>query len=129
MCVYAFVHVLVLFALFRRDNHLMYIIFSQTVWRHHQLLRHFEDRGNWWTFAKKREVRRWWLTFITGVFCGVVAIFVTVSTRLTTRAKYDLFHMVGTLNYTFSVTTIIIFLIVIIFITITITIMIFITIK
>ena len=62
------------------------------VWRHHQLLRHFDDRGNWWTFAKKREVRRWWLTFITGVICGVVAIFVTVATRLITRAKYDLFH-------------------------------------
>ena len=68
-------------------------IYIYIVWRHHQLLRHFEDRGNWWTFAKKREVRRWWLTFITGVICGVVAIFVTVSTRLITRAKYDLFHM------------------------------------
>ena len=29
--------------------------------------RHFEDKGHWWTFAKKREVRRWVLTLITGL--------------------------------------------------------------
>ena len=63
------------------------------VWRHHQLLRHYEDRGNWWTFSKRREVRRWWLTFMTGVMCGIVAIFVAVSTRIVTKSKYDLFHI------------------------------------
>ena len=62
------------------------------VWRHHQILRHFEDRGHWWTFAKKREVRRWWLTFVTGVLCGVIAIIVAFSTRIVTRSKFQLFH-------------------------------------
>ena len=53
--------------------------------------RHSRDRGIWWTFAKKREVRRWWLTFVTGVNCGLVAMFVTVCTRFITSAKLELF--------------------------------------
>lgn len=37
--------------------------------------RHFEDKGHWWTFAKKREVRRWVLTLITGLLFKRVLIF------------------------------------------------------
>ena len=39
---------------------------ESAVWKHHQLQRHFEDKGHWWTFAKRREVRRWFLTLTTG---------------------------------------------------------------
>ena len=61
------------------------------VWRQHQMERHSQDRGNWWTFAKKREVRRWWLTLVTGINCGLVAMFVTVCTRSVTSAKLEYF--------------------------------------
>ena len=43
--------------IFSTHMHMYIYIYIYIVWRHHQLLRHFEDRGNWWTFAKKREVR------------------------------------------------------------------------
>ena len=85
------------------------------VWKHHQLqrfidtwetidefnnnasfviiyTRHFEDKGHWWTFAKKREVRRWFLTLMTGFFCGVVALFVTFFTKLITKFKFRVFY-------------------------------------
>lgn len=39
------------------------------------LIRHFEDKGHWWTFAKKREVRRWVLTLITGQLLTCILIF------------------------------------------------------
>ena len=54
--------------------------------------RHFEDKGHWWTFAKKREVRRWVLTLITGFICGVVALFVTFFTKILTHFKFHVFH-------------------------------------
>lgn len=38
------------------------------------LTRHFEDKGHWWTFAKKREVRRWVLTLITGLLLKYILI-------------------------------------------------------
>ena len=62
------------------------------VWKHHQLQRHFEDKGHWWTFAKKREVRRWTLTLITGLFCGALAVFITFGTKLITKFKFDVFY-------------------------------------
>lgn len=62
------------------------------VWKHHQLQRHFEDKGHWWTFAKNREVRRWVLTLITGFFCGLVALFVTFFTKIITKNKFLYFY-------------------------------------
>ena len=54
--------------------------------------RHIEDRGHWYTFSKRREVNRWVLTFIIGVFCGIVATFVTFFTKLLTSFKYSIFN-------------------------------------
>jgi H+/Cl- antiporter ClcA len=62
------------------------------VWRHHQLLRHFEDKGHWFTFAKKRDIQRWTITLTTGFFCGLIACFVTVMTRYFTYMKFNYFN-------------------------------------
>ena len=62
------------------------------VWRHHQLQRHFEDKGRWWTFSKYREVKRWGLTFFTGFWIGVIALFVSYFTKVLTRYKFEVFN-------------------------------------
>lgn len=64
------------------------------VWRHHQLQRLFEDKGHWWTFTNKREVKRWTLTLATGFVCGIVALFVSYSTKVFTTRKYDIFFKI-----------------------------------
>ena len=69
------------------DSH-QFEVEESEVWRHHQLQRHFEDKGHWWTFNKTREVRRWILTLLTGFITGFVALFVTFFTKSLTRAKY-----------------------------------------
>ena len=73
------------------DSHTFEVDESE-VWRHHQLQRHFEDQGQWWTFSKTKEVRRWVLTLLTGFFTGVVALFVTFFTKFLTRHKYAYFE-------------------------------------
>ena len=62
------------------------------VWKHHQLERHFEDQGQWWTFAKYREVRRWFLTLYTSLWIAVIAFFITFMTKLITSLKFDTFN-------------------------------------
>eukprot|EP01032_Pedospumella_encystans_P012074 gene12074-13992_t len=62
------------------------------VWWHHQLQRHFEDKGNWWTFARQSDITRWFLTLITGLFCGIVALAVTYGTKLLTTYKFRTFN-------------------------------------
>ena len=66
---------------------------ESAVWKHHQLQRHFEDKGHWWTFAKRREVRRWFLTLTTGFFTGVLAMFVNYFTKVITKWKFHWFHI------------------------------------
>lgn len=60
------------------------------VWRQHQLQRHIEDTGSWFTFSKKRGIKRWVLTLITGLICGTVATFVTFFTKVLTSTKFRL---------------------------------------
>ena len=62
------------------------------VWRHHQMQRHFEDRWRFWTFDKQRVTIRWWMTMLTGITCGLVALFVTYFTKLFTGFKFQVFH-------------------------------------
>lgn len=73
------------------DSH-QFEVDESEVWRHHQLQRHFEDKGQWWTFDKIREVRRWVLTLLTGFFTGFVALFVTFFTKMLTRVKLQKFE-------------------------------------
>jgi hypothetical protein len=54
--------------------------------------RKFEDRGRWWTFSKKREVRRWSLTLITGVITGAVAFLIAYFTKTITTYKMSIFY-------------------------------------
>lgn len=62
------------------------------VWWHHQLQRHFQDSGHWWTFAKHTEFLRWLLTFVTGLSCGIVALLVTSLTQFFTHGKFRIFR-------------------------------------
>jgi len=61
-------------------------------WRHHQMQRHADDLGHWWTFARVLEVRRWSLTLLTGFWVGACALFVTYFTRFLTNFKYRTFN-------------------------------------
>lgn len=54
--------------------------------------RYFEDKGQWWTFARKTDLLRWSLTFTTGFFCAIVALGVTAATKVVTNYKYNTFH-------------------------------------
>lgn len=54
--------------------------------------RYFEDKGQWWTFTRKTDFLRWTLTFITGLFCAVIALAVTAATKVVTKHKYNTFH-------------------------------------
>ena len=64
------------------------------IWRQHQLQRHLKERGNFFTNAKSREVRRWILTFIIGLLCGIVATFVTYFTKVLTKMKFMVFNYI-----------------------------------
>lgn len=79
-------------AIYGRTESHQYEADENEVWRHHQLQRHFEDKGRWWTFSKTREVRRWGLTFLTGFWIGAVALFVAYFTKLLTGYKFDTFN-------------------------------------
>lgn len=63
------------------------------VWWHHQLQRHFEDKGRWWTFARKSEFLRWTLTLLAGGICGVAAFLVTFFTGSLTSFKFRTFYL------------------------------------
>ena len=54
--------------------------------------RYFEDRGRFWTFYRKRVTKRWWLTLMTGVGMGLVALSVTYFTKLFTNYKFSYFY-------------------------------------
>jgi chloride channel 7 len=54
--------------------------------------RHFDDKGKWWTFARKSDMKRWALTFVTGFWCGMMALAVSFCTKVLSRYKFDTFH-------------------------------------
>lgn len=62
------------------------------IWWHYQLQRHFEDRRKWWTFDRKTDVMRWILTLIVGIFCGLIALFITYCTKYLTIRKFSFFY-------------------------------------
>jgi len=56
--------------------------------------RHYEDKdkGHWLTFSRKSDLLRWSLTFITGLLCGLVALFVSYFTKILTNYKFATFN-------------------------------------
>lgn len=68
------------------------LCFPAVLPRLHTLNRHFEDKGHWWTFARKSDFLRWTLTLVTGILCGLVALFVTFFTKALTRRKLAAFY-------------------------------------
>ena len=88
---------------FGGDNHPTSAMYGKTeshqfdadeseVWRHHQLQRHFEDKGSWWTFARVLAARRWTLTLMTGFWIGLCALFVAYCTKTVTSYKFETFN-------------------------------------
>ena len=44
------------------------------------------------TFSRKSDLLRWSLTFITGLLCGLVALFVSYFTKILTNYKFATFN-------------------------------------
>jgi chloride channel 7 len=62
------------------------------VWKDHQLKRHSEDKGKWWSFSRVLEMRRWILTLLTGLAIGLCALLIAYFTRLITGYKFAVFN-------------------------------------
>ena len=59
------------------------------VWRayNHELNR--SNRGQWWTTAKKRSVKRWIVTLVIGLLQGLIAYFCNLATRGLSDVKFN----------------------------------------
>ena len=53
-----------------------------------------EDKDHWWDTNKTLEVKRWVLTFLIGIFCSLIAVFVGSVTRILTRSKFRVFKQI-----------------------------------
>ena len=54
--------------------------------------RQFEDKGRWWTFARRSDLTRWSLTLVTGLLCGLVALAVAFCTKILSSYKFHTFN-------------------------------------
>jgi chloride channel 7 len=59
------------------------------VWRAYTAKLHFANRGQWWTAAKQRSLKRWVLTFGIGVLQAVIATACNFATRWLSAHKYN----------------------------------------
>ena len=50
---------------------------------------HFRNRGQWWTTGKKRALKRWSLTFLVGVFQGIIAFMCNMVCRILSDRKFE----------------------------------------
>ena len=59
------------------------------VWRAHVAQIHYKNRGHWWTNTKKRDFKRWILTFAIGVTQGLVAMACNFVSKSLSRRKFE----------------------------------------
>ena len=59
------------------------------VWRAYVAQQHFRNRGQWWTTGKKRALKRWSLTFLVGVFQGIIAFMCNMVCRILSDRKFE----------------------------------------
>jgi hypothetical protein len=59
------------------------------MWRKHQMRRFFQDRGHWWTAARKTTAWKWSLVVLTGVVIAVTGVLVEWFTEAMTDWKFD----------------------------------------
>ena len=45
---------------------------ESAVWRKHQVLRFFQDSGNWWTSSRRTTASKWLLVVTTGVLIACI---------------------------------------------------------
>ena len=62
------------------------------VWRAHVAQLHFQNRGQWWTTAKKRSLKRWTLTMMIGVIQAFLAFFSNILCRNLSEWKYEIVY-------------------------------------
>jgi len=60
------------------------------VYHHHNLQRRFEEEGVFWTFGRKRALKRWILTFVIGVLTGVVGYLATLLSQTMCDLKFSI---------------------------------------
>lgn len=61
---------------------------ESVMWRKHQLRRFFQDRGHWWTTARRTTAWKWGLIILTGIFIGLMGYFVQYFTYVLTSFKF-----------------------------------------
>lgn len=59
------------------------------VWRAHVAYHHYSHRGKWLSPVRRREVKRWLLTFVIGVVQSLLLLACNMLIRSLTRLKFD----------------------------------------
>lgn len=62
---------------------------ESVMWRKHQLRRFFQDRGYWWTTARKRTAWKWILVILIGILVGCFGAFVQFFTEILTKWRFE----------------------------------------
>jgi chloride channel 7 len=62
---------------------------ESVMWRKHQLRRFFQDRGYWWTTARKRTAWKWILVILIGILVGAFGAFVQYFTEILTKWRFE----------------------------------------
>jgi chloride channel 7 len=62
---------------------------ESVMWRKHQLRRFFQDRGYWWTTARKRTAWKWILVILIGMLVGGFGAFVQYFTEILTKWRFE----------------------------------------
>lgn len=52
--------------------------------------RFFQDRGLWWTNARRTTARKWFLVIMTGVIIGAIGYFVYYVTNVLVEFKFNI---------------------------------------
>jgi chloride channel 7 len=55
----------------------------------HQLRRFFQDRGHWWTSARRTTAWKWVLVILIGILVGSVGAFVQIFTEILTSWRFN----------------------------------------
>ncbi|KAL7559471.1 hypothetical protein ACA910_017485 [Epithemia clementina (nom. ined.)] len=75
-----------------KANHipsLTYTTDESDVWRAHNALEHYQQRGQFWNVDKLKSIRRYYVIAMTGILQGCVAYFVNLGSSALIEWKFD----------------------------------------